>query len=67
MTSRGNVTVMFFRLCSRAPRTTIWLSAISFHPFAVEEFAKVYGPRSGGQGSILDVARFYHPKGTVFL
>src|SRR5918998_4339843 len=65
MTSRGSETVMFFRLCSRAPRTSIWLSAISFHPFAGEAFVQVYGPRSGGQGSIDDVGRFYHPEGAI--
>src|SRR5215218_3577323 len=49
MTSRGNATVMFFRLCSRAPWTTIWLSAIFCSPLLIEQFGQVYGPRSGGQ------------------
>src|SRR5215210_5877771 len=35
MTSRGSETVTFFRLCSRAPRTTIWLSAIFVLPCAL--------------------------------
>src|ERR671927_266346 len=34
ITSRGRETVTSFRLCSRAPRTTIWLSAIAHHPFS---------------------------------
>src|SRR5919112_6510267 len=33
ISSRGRETVTFFRLCSRAPRTTIRFSAISYHPF----------------------------------
>src|SRR5918999_266812 len=47
-TSRGSETVMSFRLCSRAPWTTIWLSAIFVLPFA-REFWQVYGPLWGGQ------------------
>ena len=43
MTSRGNETVTFLRLCSRAPRTTIWLSAIFVLPCALES-GQVYGP-----------------------
>jgi hypothetical protein len=42
-TSRGNETVMSLRLCSRAPWTAIWLSAIFVLPFA-REFGQVYGP-----------------------
>ena len=33
ITSRGMETVVSFRLCSLAARTTIWFSAISPHPF----------------------------------
>src|SRR5215210_712215 len=65
MTSRGSETVMSFRLCSRAPRTTIWLSAICFLPLETR-FWQVYGPRSGGQGSIRYVGRFYHPEVAIF-
>jgi hypothetical protein len=49
ITSRGRETFMFFRLCSRAPRTTISCSAISDHSFLEVVLVKVYGPRSGGQ------------------
>lgn len=34
ITSRGRETFTFFKLCSRAPRTTIRFSAISYHPFS---------------------------------
>jgi hypothetical protein len=34
ISSRGRETVTFFRLCSRAPRTTIRFSAIFYHPFS---------------------------------
>src|SRR5215212_9673199 len=33
ITSRGRETFTFFRLCTRAPRTTIWFSAISSYSF----------------------------------
>src|SRR4051812_44440429 len=47
--SRGRETFTFFRLCSRAPRTTIRFSAISRYLFSRLAFTKVYGPLSGGQ------------------
>src|SRR5919206_935883 len=53
ITSRGRETVMSFRLCSRAPRTTIWLSAISSHPTFSARFWQVYGPLLGAQRSSL--------------
>src|SRR5215217_4760042 len=59
ITSRGRETFTFFRLCSRAPRTTISCSAISSTPFSRIAPTKVYGPRLGGQGVITSV-RFYH-------
>src|SRR3989337_2763262 len=49
ITSRGRETFTFFRLCSRAPRTTIRFSAISDHPFSKVASTKVYGPPWGGQ------------------
>src|SRR5918994_2135366 len=61
ITSRGRETVMSFRLCSRAPRTTIWLSEISAHPSFSARLQQVYGPRSGGQRTKLLFVRFYHP------
>src|SRR5918912_853763 len=53
ITSRGRETVMSFRLCSRAPRTTIWLSAISSHPTFSARLWQVYGPLLGAQRSSL--------------
>ena len=45
LTSRGSGTAATsFRLCSRAPRTTIWLSAIFCLPFS-RASGQVYGPR----------------------
>src|ERR671916_2929713 len=49
ITSRGRETFTFFKLCSRAPRTTIRFSAISDHPFSKVASTKVYGPLWGGQ------------------
>src|SRR5215216_1504293 len=49
ITSRGRETFTSFRLCSRAPRTTIRFSTISNHPFSKVASTKVYGPHSGGQ------------------
>src|SRR5918911_750317 len=44
MTSRGSETVMFFRLCSRAPWTAIWLSAIFALPFGSSFWASIRPP-----------------------
>src|SRR5215216_347712 len=44
ITSRGRETVMSFKLCSRAPRTTIWFSAISGCPFFGVCFQKYTAP-----------------------
>src|SRR5918994_6503965 len=60
ITSRGMETVMSLRLCSRAPRTTIWSSAISSHPSSSGRLRQVYGPLLGGQRSSLLLAIFYH-------
>src|SRR5918993_4937085 len=49
ITSRGREMLTFFRLCSRAPRTTIRFSAIFGHPFSKVASTKVYGPLWGGQ------------------
>src|SRR4051794_13228695 len=49
ITSRGRESETFFRLCSRAPRTTIRFSAISGHSFFEVCSRKVYGLRAGGQ------------------
>src|SRR5215212_1470463 len=56
ITSRGKETVISFRLCSRAPRTTIWLSVISVHPTFSARLWQVYGPLLGAQrsSSLLD-------------
>src|SRR3712207_5349419 len=45
ITSRGRETVTSFRLCSRAPRTTIWLSAIAHHPFSFSPTGKYTAPQ----------------------
>src|ERR671920_1909046 len=47
ITSRGKETVMSFRLCSRAPRTTIWLSAIFAHPSSQGHFSASIRPPVG--------------------
>src|SRR5918998_612286 len=52
MTSRGSETVTFFRLCSRAPRTTIWLSAILFSP-SRSSLGKYTAPCQRAKGHIL--------------
>src|SRR3712207_5813971 len=65
ITSRGRETFTFFRLCSRAPRTTIRFSAISDHPFSKVASTKVYGPLSGGQVRIT-FSKFYHPAPVVW-
>src|ERR671921_3041526 len=65
ITSRGRETLTFFRLCSRAPRTTIRFSAIFGHPFSKVAFTKVYGPLWGGQvrNRFLE---FYHSRLVVW-
>src|SRR5918998_336177 len=52
MTSRGSETVTFFRLWSRAPRTTIWLSAILFSP-SRSSLGKYTAPCQRANGYIL--------------
>src|SRR5215210_3511140 len=69
-TSRGSETVMFFRLCSRAPWTTIRLSAIFCSPLLSSSLGKYTAPAREAKGSIQDVQEFYHPKeapGSLFL
>src|SRR5919199_3591856 len=66
ITSRGIETVMFFRLCSRAPWTTIALSAIFGYPFFEVAPAKVYGPLWGGQVPMC-FRRFYHRRPHVLV
>src|ERR671933_301979 len=61
ITSRGRETVMFFKLCSRAPWTAIALSAIFGCPlFESCSYEKVYGPHAGGQVH-KTLLKFYHP------
>src|SRR5215211_7416696 len=57
-TSRGSETVMFFRLCSRAPWTTIRLSAIFCSPLLSSSLGKYTAPAREAQGSIQDVQEF---------
>jgi hypothetical protein len=49
-TSRGSETVMSFKLCSRAPRTTILLSAIFVLPFARDKYTAPFGEAKGRSG-----------------
>src|SRR5919206_2566245 len=67
ITSRGRETVMSFRLCSRAPRTTIWLSAISSHPTFSARLWQVYGPLLGAQRSSLLLNEILTLRGLVFM
>src|SRR5919112_588479 len=52
ISSRGRETVTFFRLCSRAPRTTIRFSAISYHPFSSLLLRKYTAPAREAKGEI---------------
>src|SRR5215218_8119978 len=63
MTSRGSETVMFFRLCSRAPWTTIWLSAIFRSPLQSSSLGKYTAPAREAKESFQRVQEFYHPPG----
>src|ERR687883_60229 len=63
MTSRGSETVMFFRLCSRAPWTTIWLSAIFRSPLLSSNLGKYTAPAREAKGSFQHVQEFYHLPG----
>src|SRR5918998_2221750 len=76
MTSRGSETVTFFRLCSRAPRTTIWLSAILFSP-SRSSLGKYTAPCQRAKGHILVYLDFIirpsgfssvpHPQSYIFM
>src|SRR5829696_871034 len=60
ITSRGRETVMSFRLCSRAPRTTIWLSAISSLPSFRDASGKYTAPCWEPKEAVCYGERFYH-------
>src|SRR5919107_3415549 len=59
ISSRGRETVTFFRLCSRAPRTTIRFSAISYHPFSSLLLRKYTAPAREAKCEITFL-KFYH-------
>src|SRR5215213_8798422 len=63
ITSRGRETVISFRLCSRAPRTTIWLSAISSLPSFRDASGKYTAPCWEPKEAVCYGERFYHQEG----
>src|ERR687893_217780 len=65
ITSRGRETVMSFRLCSRAPRTTIWLSAISLLPSFRDASGKYTAPCWEPKEAVCCEEGFYHPRGAL--
>src|SRR5215203_5376301 len=56
-------TVISFRLCSRAPRTTIWLSAISSLPSFRDASSKYTAPCWEPKEAVCYGERFYHQEG----
>src|SRR4051812_8211724 len=54
---------MSFRLCSRAPRTTIWLSAISSLPSFRDASGKYTAPCWEPKEAVCFGEGFYHPEG----
>src|SRR3712207_9591780 len=75
--SRGSETVMSLRLCSRARRTTIWLSAIFCSPLRFLDLGKYTASFQEAKGSIRPWGDFiirgglfspkFHPKAASYI